>query len=77
MELYRKVLEEALSKEELNTIFNNLKSSMSGNIKIDSYETLMQINEIMLDESLEDFEFFMKIGKIARALEEKDSDGEA
>ncbi len=75
MELYKEILANIISKEEVQVTFSNLNISAKEIIELECYKALNNIKAIIEDDSLEDVECFMKIEKIICLLEDIGSSG--
>ena len=75
MELYKEILANIISKEEVQVTFSNLNISAKEIIELEYYKALNNIKAIIEDDSLEDVDCFMKIEKIICLLEDIGSGG--
>jgi hypothetical protein len=75
MDLYKEILIELLSKEQINITFPDLKQDLSKIVEMKCFKALQKIKTIIEDDSLEDSECFMKIEQVICVLEEIGSDG--
>ena len=73
MELYKELLLQILSEENMQILFNNL--NVNELLESVCYRTLCRIKEIIEDDTLDDPECFMKIEEIVCVLEEVGSSG--
>lgn len=73
MELYKELLLQILSEENMQISFNNLNANEL--LESVCYRTLCRIKEIIEDDTLDDPECFMKIEEIVCVLEEVGSSG--
>ena len=73
MELYKELLLQILSEENMQISFNNL--NVNELLESVCYRTLCRIKEIIEDDTLDDPECFMKIEEIVCVLEEVGSSG--
>lgn len=73
MELYKELLLQILSEENMQISFNNL--NVNELLESVCYRTLCRIKEIIEDDTLDDPECFMKIEEIVYVLEEVGSSG--
>ena len=73
MELYKELLLQILSEENMQISFNNLNANEL--LESVCYRTLCRIKEIIEDDTLDDPECFMKIEEIVCVLEEVGSCG--
>ena len=73
MELYKELLLQILSEENMQISFNNL--NVNELLESVCYRTLCRIKEIIEDDTLDDPECFMKIEEIVCVLEEVGSRG--
>lgn len=69
MEFWKEILAHYLSGQQANIIFPNLQLDSSAIVEGQCYQALMQIKEILEDDTLEDTECFLKIEYIVSALE--------
>ena len=75
MELYKEIIANIISKEEVQVTFSNLNISAKEIIESECYKALNNIKAIIEDDSLEDVDCFMKIEKIICLLEDIGSGG--
>ena len=73
MELYKELLLQILSEENMQISFNNL--NVNELLESVCYRALCRIKEIIEDDTLDDPECFMKIEEIVCVLEEVGSSG--
>lgn len=73
MELYKELLLQILSEENMQISFNNL--NVNELLESVCYRTLCRIKKIIEDDTLDDPECFMKIEEIVCVLEEVGSSG--
>ena len=72
MELYQEILLKGLERGDFRlTLSESTEEWLKGNV----YQTLVQIRDIIRDDSLTDEECFMQIEEIVCALERLGSDG--
>lgn len=75
MELYKEILIEALSHEQAEVTFPNLKLDAKALVDSACYRALEQIRDILRDDALSDPECFAKIEAIVAAFEALGSGG--
>jgi len=75
MELYKDILTEILSREEVQISFPNLNMDAAKIVELECYKALHRIREILDDDSLEDSECFYMIEEIVHTFEEMGSSG--
>jgi len=75
MELYKEILIQVLSKQDMQILFPNLNIDTTKIVESECYKALQKIKAVIEDDSLEDEECFMRVEKIICALEEIGSDG--
>ena len=72
MELYKELLINILSKEQINVVFPDFTINAAEVIERESYKTLQKIKAVIGEDSLSDFDC---IEKIVRIFEELGSTG--
>ena len=75
MKLYKDILTEILSREEVQISFPNLNIDAGKIVEMECYKALHRIREILDDHTLEDSECFNKIEEIVNVFEEMGSSG--
>ena len=75
MELFKEILTNVLSKEEVRITFPNMKTDVTELVESECYKALLKIKSIIEDDRLSDEECFKKIEKIVCILEDIGSDG--
>lgn len=70
MELYNEILIKILQKQKMVVSFPDIKIELEEMIEAQSYKALKKIKAIILDDSLEDRECFMRIEEIVSTFEE-------
>ena len=69
MELYKEILTQILSNQEIHITFPNLNINPTVIIQSESYQALQKIKAVITDDSLSDSECFMKIEEIISIFE--------
>lgn len=64
MQLYKEILTQILSNQEIHITFPNLNINPTVIIQSESYQALQKIKAVIHDDSLTDNECFMKIEEI-------------
>ena len=64
MQLYKEILTQILSNQEIHITFPNLNNNPTEIIQLESYQALQKIKAVIHDDSLTDNECFMKIEEI-------------
>ena len=64
MQLYKEILTQILSNQEIHITFPNLNINPTEIIESESYQALQKIKAVIMDDSLTDSECFMKIEEI-------------
>ncbi len=77
MELYEEILVKALSQQQAEVTFPNLKLDAQALVREKYYRAVEEIRDIIRDMSLTDPECYQKIEAIIACLEETGSDGGA
>ena len=75
MQLYKEILTQILSNQEIHITFPNLNINPTVIIQSESYQALQKIKAVITDDSLTDSECFMKIEEIIDILETLGSGG--
>ena len=75
MELYTEILAHFLAQENAQIIFPQLQLSAKDIIEMQCYKTLLKIQEIVRDDTLEDRECFERIEEIICVFETIGSNG--
>ena len=70
MQLYKEILTQILSNQEIHITFPNLNINPTVIIQSESYQALQKIKAVITDDSLTDSECFMKIEEIICVFEE-------
>ena len=69
MQLYKEILTQILSNQEIHITFPNLNINPTEIIQSESYQALQKIKAVITDDSLTDSECFMKIEEIINIFE--------
>ena len=69
MQLYKEILTQILSNQEIHITFPNLNINPTVIIQSESYQALQKIKAVITDDSLSDSECFMKIEEIISIFE--------
>lgn len=75
MQLYKEILTQILSNQEIHITFPNLNINPTVIIQSESYQALQKIKAVIHDDSLTDNECFMKIEEIICIFEALGSNG--
>lgn len=75
MQLYKEILTQILSNQEIHIAFPNLNINPTVIIQSESYQALQKIKAVIHDDSLTDNECFMKIEEIICIFEALGSNG--
>lgn len=75
MELYKEILAQILSQQNVEIIFPDLHMNATQIVELECYKALQRIKAITEDDSLEDERCFKRIEEIVCAFEEIGSTG--
>ncbi len=75
MELYAEILKHILEKEEIHVTFPNLDVNTEKLVETASYQALMEIKQVLEDDTLSDEACFQKIEEIVCIFERLGSSG--
>lgn len=75
MQLYKEILTQILSNQEIHITFPNLNINPTVIIQSESYQALQKIKAVIHDDSLTDNECFMKIEEFICVFEALGSNG--